>query len=123
MPVATDERWLDLRHDRRRFLITIGQRNLLFGPSVFGHDDRQTAWPPIASCPTRFRYRTEPLRLILPCGDVMSGRGIDQAMRRPGDPRLYERFVRSARDYVALAEQASGRYHGRWLLHTCGAMR
>ncbi|HTO04119.1 MAG TPA: CapA family protein, partial [Opitutus sp.] len=42
-------------------------------------------------------------------GDVMTGRGIDQILPHPGDPVLYESYVRDARDYVALAEKASGR--------------
>jgi poly-gamma-glutamate synthesis protein (capsule biosynthesis protein) len=42
------------------------------------------------------------------CGDVMPGRGIDQALPHPCDPRLHEGYVRDARDYVALAEAASG---------------
>jgi len=41
-------------------------------------------------------------------GDVMTGRGIDQVLPRPCDPRLHESHVASARDYVALAERASG---------------
>lgn len=41
-------------------------------------------------------------------GDVMSGRGIDQILPHPGDPRLYEDYVHDARDYVALAERHSG---------------
>lgn len=47
------------------------------------------------------------VRLAL-AGDVMTGRGIDQVLGHPGDPTLYERFVTDARDYVRLAEQASG---------------
>jgi poly-gamma-glutamate synthesis protein (capsule biosynthesis protein) len=47
------------------------------------------------------------LQLFL-CGDVMTGRGIDQALPHPVDPVLYESFVRDARDYVTLAERASG---------------
>jgi poly-gamma-glutamate synthesis protein (capsule biosynthesis protein) len=47
------------------------------------------------------------VRLFL-CGDVMTGRGVDQIQRQPGDPRLQERFVKSAKEYVAIAEQASG---------------
>lgn len=42
------------------------------------------------------------------CGDVMTGRGIDQILRHPSDPRLYEGYVRDARDYVKLAERANG---------------
>ncbi len=41
-------------------------------------------------------------------GDVMTGRGIDQILPNPSDPRLFESCVRSAVDYVRLAERASG---------------
>jgi poly-gamma-glutamate capsule biosynthesis protein CapA/YwtB (metallophosphatase superfamily) len=49
------------------------------------------------------------LRIFL-CGDVMTGRGIDQALPRPGDPELREAAVRSAIEYVRLAERASGAF-------------
>jgi poly-gamma-glutamate synthesis protein (capsule biosynthesis protein) len=42
------------------------------------------------------------------CGDVMTGRGIDQILPHPGDPRLHEPFVADAREYVALAERLNG---------------
>jgi poly-gamma-glutamate capsule biosynthesis protein CapA/YwtB (metallophosphatase superfamily) len=42
------------------------------------------------------------------CGDVMTGRGIDQILDRPGDPVLREPYLRDARDYVRLAEDANG---------------
>lgn len=42
------------------------------------------------------------------CGDVMLGRGIDQILPHPGDPRLYEGYVDSALGYVRLAEEAHG---------------
>jgi poly-gamma-glutamate capsule biosynthesis protein CapA/YwtB (metallophosphatase superfamily) len=42
------------------------------------------------------------------CGDVMTGRGIDQILRHPSDPRIYEGYVKNAIDYVRLAERASG---------------
>ncbi len=41
-------------------------------------------------------------------GDVMTGRGVDQILPHPGDPRLRERYVRDARAYVELAERANG---------------
>lgn len=47
------------------------------------------------------------LRLFL-AGDVMTGRGIDQILSHPVDPRLYESWVTSAEDYVRLAERRSG---------------
>jgi poly-gamma-glutamate synthesis protein (capsule biosynthesis protein) len=43
------------------------------------------------------------------CGDVMTGRGVDQVLSHPGDPRLAEPFVTDAREYVALAEARHGR--------------
>ena len=42
------------------------------------------------------------------CGDVMTGRGVDQILPHPGDPELREAYVRDAAGYVALAEAASG---------------
>lgn len=42
------------------------------------------------------------------CGDVMTGRGIDQILPHPSAPRLYESYVNDAREYVELAEQANG---------------
>lgn len=41
-------------------------------------------------------------------GDVMTGRGLDQAMQHPGSPTLHEPSVRDARRYIALAEAAHG---------------
>jgi poly-gamma-glutamate capsule biosynthesis protein CapA/YwtB (metallophosphatase superfamily) len=41
-------------------------------------------------------------------GDVMTGRGIDQVLAQPGSPQLFEPYVCDAREYVRLAEQASG---------------
>jgi poly-gamma-glutamate synthesis protein (capsule biosynthesis protein) len=42
------------------------------------------------------------------CGDVMTGRGIDQILPHPGPPHLFEPSMRSAMGYVQLAEQATG---------------
>jgi len=47
------------------------------------------------------------MRLFL-CGDVMTGRGIDQALPHPANPILYEPYVHDAREYVHLAEKAHG---------------
>jgi poly-gamma-glutamate capsule biosynthesis protein CapA/YwtB (metallophosphatase superfamily) len=47
------------------------------------------------------------VRLFL-CGDVMTGRGIDQVLPRPCDPALHESYVQSAIGYVRLAEQLNG---------------
>lgn len=50
---------------------------------------------------------SKPIRLFL-CGDVMTGRGVDQVLPHPSDPRLYERYVKNALTYVELAEKANG---------------
>ena len=34
------------------------------------------------------------------CGDVMTGRGIDQILQRPGDPVIHEDYMQDARGYV-----------------------
>lgn len=46
--------------------------------------------------------------VLMLAGDVMTGRGIDQVLRHPGDPTLHESCVRDARDYVRLAEAVNG---------------
>lgn len=45
---------------------------------------------------------------ILLCGDVMTGRGVDQILPHPSPPRIYERWVTDARGYVTLAEDQNG---------------
>jgi poly-gamma-glutamate synthesis protein (capsule biosynthesis protein) len=52
--------------------------------------------------------QNENLIKIFLCGDVMTGRGIDQILSHPGDPTLHEPYVTDAREYVAIAEQANG---------------
>ena len=41
-------------------------------------------------------------------GDVMTARGIDQALPTSVEPVLYESYVKDARDYLTLAERVSG---------------
>ena len=42
------------------------------------------------------------------CGDVMTGRGIDQILPRPADPAIHEPVMSSALGYLRLAEQRNG---------------
>jgi poly-gamma-glutamate synthesis protein (capsule biosynthesis protein) len=42
------------------------------------------------------------------CGDVMTGRGIDQILPHPAPPDLHETYARSALDYLRLAEAHYG---------------
>ena len=51
--------------------------------------------------------RTDLIRLFL-CGDVMTGRGIDQVLPHPSDPGLHEPCIRDARFYLKLAESVNG---------------
>ena len=48
------------------------------------------------------------LMTLFLCGDVMTGRGIDQILPHPSNPILYESYLRDARDYVLLAERMNG---------------
>jgi poly-gamma-glutamate synthesis protein (capsule biosynthesis protein) len=44
---------------------------------------------------------------IFLCGDVMTGRGIDQVLPHP-PPRIYEPYITDAREYVRLMEERFG---------------
>lgn len=50
---------------------------------------------------------TESLKLFFG-GDVMTGRGIDQAFPHSVEPVLYESYVKDARNYLQLAERTNG---------------
>ena len=66
-----------------------------------------TATKPVSQPTTLPTISTNTITLFL-AGDVMTGRGIDQILPHPGDPRLYEPYIRDARDYVRLAERRHG---------------
>ena len=51
--------------------------------------------------------KTESVTLFL-CGDVMTGRGIDQVLPHPSSPEIYESYMTSALGYVEIAEEANG---------------
>jgi len=59
------------------------------------------------SAPLEAQVDPDAVTLFL-CGDVMTGRGLDQVLPHPGDPRLHEPHVRSATRYVELAEEKNG---------------
>lgn len=56
---------------------------------------------------TKDGSKGETLKLFL-AGDVMTGRGVDQALPYSVNPKIYESYVKNARDYLLLAERASG---------------
>src|SRR5438093_915713 len=65
--------------------------------------------PPPAHHQKRARAKMSRSRIgLFLCGDVMTGRGIDQVLPHPSNPVLYEHWVHDARDYVRLAEAANG---------------
>ncbi len=91
----------------------LGRRRLLKGAGIamlaLTTTRNPTGGTPAAS-PGRDSARAtgdDAITLFL-CGDVMTGRGIDQVLPQPADPRLYEPYVTSALDYVELAERANG---------------
>ena len=52
--------------------------------------------------------RSSVVKIFL-CGDVMTGRGIDQILPYPSNPELKEPFVKDARDYIIFAEEVNGK--------------
>ncbi len=53
-------------------------------------------------------YAMDKTITIFMCGDIMTGRGIDQVLPHPSDPLLHEDYVKDARRYVGLAESVHG---------------
>ncbi len=85
--------------DRRKFLLDCGKAVLLLkAPGLAAR----------ASTPNE----SEPVCLFL-CGDVMTGRGIDQVLPHASDPRLHEPWVTDATRYVNLAQSANGPFPRR----------
>jgi len=95
-------------HDRRSFLSQAGGAMLLgltagAGTGAMEHPEHRGS----AQDQKVDGVDARRIRLFL-CGDVMTGRGIDQIQPHPGDPRLFEPYVRSALQYLEIAERASG---------------
>jgi len=57
--------------------------------------------------PEKPRTPAQGLTLFL-CGDVMTGRGVDQILPHPGAARIFEDYLHSALDYVERAERVNG---------------
>ena len=47
--------------------------------------------------------------MLFLCGDVMTSRGIDQILPHPGNPEIFESYMKDARGYVTIAEKKNGR--------------
>ena len=52
--------------------------------------------------------KTVPHVTLFMTGDIMTGRGIDQALPFAGDPVIYEPYMKSAKGYLQIAEEANG---------------
>ena len=87
---------------RRKFLLDYGKILLLLSGFRLNIGDA-AAKPSNASA----------LITLFMCGDVMTGRGIDQVLPRPSDPRLYESHVKNAARYVELAQSVNGPFPKR----------
>lgn len=66
-----------------------------------------TGWPHTDGQVAAVDAESEGISVFL-CGDVMTGRGIDQIMPRPGSPVIHESYLRNANGYVQLAENVNG---------------
>ena len=58
--------------------------------------------------PVNGQEMLRPVKIFM-SGDVMTGRGIDQVLPHPANPKIYESYLKSARGYVKLAEEINGR--------------
>ena len=77
----------------------------LFGGSICGtllsRTLMATQQTPSRSVAGQSKDHSNGLTLFL-CGDVMTGRGIDQLLPNPGSPVIYESYLRNAKDYIRL---------------------
>ena len=51
---------------------------------------------------------SEGLVTVFLCGDIMTGRAIDQMLPHPSDPRIHEEAASDARTDIELAEEVNG---------------
>jgi poly-gamma-glutamate synthesis protein (capsule biosynthesis protein) len=88
--------------NRRDFIQSTGKWLLALAGLGFGHTmagmKSAAVTPPGAD---------KSITLFL-CGDVMTGRGIDQVLPHPGDPLIHEHYMKSALGYVKIAEEVNG---------------
>ena len=88
--------------NRRKLLLDYGKILLLLSSSRLNIGDAAASSSSASA----------PITLFM-CGDVMTGRGIDQVLPRPSHPRLYESYVNNATRYVELAQTINGPFPKR----------
>jgi len=93
--------------DRRRFLVWLCGGAALVPTSVRSRVQAASLLQPMSPADGHGSKPAQALTLFL-CGDLMTGRGIDQILPHPCPPQIYEPFLRDARDYLGLAEQMNG---------------
>lgn len=86
---------------RRRMLSWLGLGLLGLGGRTLANEWRE-------DMAGKQRKINSPTVTLFLCGDVMTGRGIDQVLPHPSSPEIYEPYMTSARDYVRIAEQVNG---------------
>jgi len=100
---------MDVEMFKRRAFLKLCGMVALGVLAVRNHAQTRLAADPLQSGRTMGKQPDENhLITLFLCGDVMTGRGIDQVLPFPNDPRLFEPWVRSALRYVALAEAVNG---------------
>jgi poly-gamma-glutamate synthesis protein (capsule biosynthesis protein) len=97
-----------MKMDRRGFLKRLG------GVFIGGPPAKVLAQPLLSKVSATVKQESDSpsvdsrsVTLFL-CGDVMTGRGIDQVLPHPNRPDIYEPYIRNALGYVELAERANG---------------
>jgi poly-gamma-glutamate synthesis protein (capsule biosynthesis protein) len=88
---------------RREFLLSAGKTLIAFaGPGLV-----KQVFADMQGKTNSAAKDSDQITLFL-CGDVMTGRGIDQVLPHPGNPELYEPYVTNALTYVERAEALNG---------------
>ena len=100
---------------RREFLAATGQTLLALGTpllslssSAGAEGDLPEKRPYRGPGEMKQASRDSNLITLFLCGDVMTGRGIDQVLPHPSNPQIYESYLRDAKGYVELAERENG---------------
>ncbi len=89
---------------RRRRFLTGGGSAIVLGAARIAAGKYRSGTPAAGAVPEE----AERMATLFLCGDVMTGRGIDQILPTPVQAQLFEPYARSALDYVQLAERRNG---------------
>ncbi len=87
---------------------TFSRASTLAAPGILAGPTRSKPGAPAGGRASDAPNQNSNLLTLFLCGDVMTGRGVDQVLPHPSDPRLHESFMDSALGYVELAERAHG---------------